>query len=445
MSGYLVGNSRFRLLIIFLIIIVSIGIILFSPIKLGLDLQGGMRLVLQARDVPGVQFTPDLLQGSLEVIRTRIDALGVSEPLIQRKGERQIIVELPGIDDPDRAIKLVGESAVLEFASGEYIQSEVAALSASDIQELYGEHAKLMAQVIYDKQGNPVGTQNLIIREIFLTGKNLSYAGPSNDQYGLPAIAIEFDAEGAKKMLSFTQSNIGKPMIIMLDGRVISAPRVNGPISDSGQITGQFSIKEMQDLIIKLKAGSLPVPLDLVENRQVGPTLGKDSIEKSIKAGLVGFILVAMYMVIYYRFPGVLSVLALGIFMLLNFGVLASLGATLTLTGIAGILLAMGMAVDANVIIFERLKEELRFGQSFSSALTSAFNRAITSIVDANVTTILGAVVLFFLGTGTIKGFALTLIVGILCSMFTAIILTHWMLDACSGLKFLQEKKYVRQ
>jgi preprotein translocase subunit SecD len=438
------GNHRFRLVVIALIALVCLASIIIFKFNLGLDLQGGMRLVLQAREVPNVKFTPDLLDGSLEVIRTRIDALGVSEPLIQRKGEKQLIVELPGIREPERAIKLVGDSAILEFAAGEYASAEIAQLATADIKALYGENAKRIAEARYDSQGHVIGSNPLIIREVFLTGKYLKYAGPSTDEYGRPAISIEFGTEGAKKMFDFTNSNIGKPMIIMLDGRVISAPRVNGAISDKGQITGGFSVKEMQDFIIKLKAGSLPVPLDLVENRQVGPTLGKDSIAKSILAGLIGFAFVAIFMVSYYKFPGVVSIVALILFMLINLAILSLLKATLTLVGIAGLLLAMGMAVDTNVIIFERLKEELRFGHDIKKAMDIAFQRAMTSIIDSHVTTIIGTSVLFFLGTGTVKGFAITLMVGILSSLFTAIVLTHWILDYCAEFKFMQAKKWIR-
>jgi len=422
---------------------ISIAIIFIAPINLGLDLQGGIRLVYEARETPTTPLTNEAVLGSLEIVRNRIDSLGVSEPLIQRKGKNQIIVELPGVKDPARAIALVGDSAVLEFAPGAFAPGEIKA-STKDIELLFGKGARFVAYDFKDKNG---GVQKLhyYVAPTMVTGKDLKYAGPSTDEYGRPSIAIEFTPEGSAKMLKLTGENVGKPMIVLLDGKIISAPTIQSAIGDKGVITGQFSVQEMTDLIIKLKAGSLPIPLELIENKVVGPTLGADSIAKSWRAGLLGFFFVALFMVLYYRIPGLISIASLSIYIIIDFAVLSAMGATLTLPGIAGFILTIGMAVDANVLIFERIKEEIRRGRSYVESIPFGFDRAFSSIVDSNVTTIIGAVVLFWLGTGTIKGFAITLITGVLVSMFSAIILTRFFMDTTKGLKIFEQRLMVKR
>jgi preprotein translocase subunit SecD len=263
-----------------------------------------------------------------------------------------------------------------------------------------------------------------------LTGADLKGAWPTVDSYGNPAVDIEFSSNGGRIFAEVTSRNVGKPIAIMLDKKIISAPNVHEPIPNGkGIISGSFSADEMHDLVIKLKAGALPLPVKMIENRVVGPTLGRDSIDKSTFAGAVGFILVIVFMISYYRLPGFLADLALCMYVLMVLAVLSLLHTTLTLPGIAGFLLSIGMAVDANVIIFERLKEELREGKTLRPGIEAAFERAFSAILDSNVTTIIAAITLFWVGTGTIKGFAVTLTVGILVSMFTAITITRAMMD----------------
>ncbi len=421
----------------------AVVIIFIAPINLGLDLQGGIRLVYEARETPTTPLTNEAVLGSLEIVRNRIDSLGVSEPLIQRKGKNQIIVELPGVKDPARAIALVGDSAVLEFAPGAFAPGAMKA-STKDIELLFGKGSRFVAYDYKDKNGG-VQTLHYYVAPTMVNGKDLKYAGPSTDEYGRPSIAIEFTPEGAAKMLKLTGENVGKPMIVMLDGRIISAPTIQSAIGDKGVITGQFSVQEMTDLIIKLKAGSLPIPLELIENKVVGPTLGADSISKSWKAGVIGFLLVSLFMISYYRIPGLISIVSLLIYTVLDFAILSAMGATLTLPGIAGFILTIGMAVDANVLIFERVKEEIRKGKTYKDSITAGFDRAFSSIVDSNVTTIIGAVVLFWLGTGTIKGFAITLITGILVSMFSAIILTRYFMESTKNAAIFDKPMMVKR
>jgi preprotein translocase subunit SecD len=262
---------------------------------------------------------------------------------------------------------------------------------------------------------------------------------PGVDDFGNPEVNLEFNAKGAALFSSLTAANVGKPIAILLDKKIISAPNVKEPIpSGRARISGNFSVDEVQDLVIKLKAGALPVPVKIVETRVVGPTLGKDSMDKSKVAGIIGSILVMVFMASFYRVPGLVANLALVLYVIFVFGILALLGTTLTLPGIAGFLLSIGMAVDANVLIFERFKEEVRLGKTLRMAIDASFNRAMTAIVDSNVTTLISALILFWLGTGTIKGFAVTLSVGVLCSLITAVTITHLFMNLLVDWKFLK-------
>jgi len=410
------------------------------PFNLGLDLQGGTRLVLEARPTDKVPLSDDAVMGAVAVIRNRIDALGVSEPLIQRKGKDQIVVELPGVSDPERAIKLIGDTANLEFIEAEWAPADESKLTPQKVKEFYGSEA-YFDKVKIIRNGVVTAERPIILKKVALTGGLLKGAYPGVDEYGNPVIDIEFNGEGAKLFAEVTARSVGKPIAIVLDKNVISAPNVREPIpSGKAQISGDFSIEEVQDLVIKLKAGALPIPVKPIETRIVGPTLGKDSIAQSKVAGVLGFVLVASFMFLYYRLPGLVADMALGIYVAIVLAVLSLLHATLTLPGIAGLLLSIGMAVDANVIIFERLKEELRLKKSIRVAIETAFKRATTAILDSNVTTIVAAGTLFFVGTGTIKGFAVTLTIGIAASMFTAIIITRMLLNIVVDAGVLSEK-----
>ncbi|HHW13518.1 MAG TPA: protein translocase subunit SecD [Firmicutes bacterium] len=377
---------QWRALVILVVLAVAGAVLYRLPLKLGLDLRGGVHIVLEAQDTPETKVNPDVMARAKVVIDRRVNGLGVAEPVVQFKGNRQIIVDLPGLRDPQKAIEVIGKTAVLEFR---------------------------------DPEGKVVAT-----------GADFKKAQLEQDQYGRPAVGFEFNAEGAKRFGEMTAANIGRQAPIVLDGQVISNPRIQSAITEGrGIITGSFSYEEAKNLVLQLNAGALPVPLKVVENRSVGPTLGREAIDQSFKAAVVGVILVLLYMLMYYRLPGLMADLALGAYVLLVLAAMAGLRATLTLPGIAGFILSVGMAVDANVLIFERIKEELQSGKQLRPAIAAGFHRAFSSIFDSNVTTLIAAGVLFFLGTGPIKGFAVTLSLGILISMFTAIVVTRFLLS----------------
>lgn len=433
--------NQLRILIILIIIGVCFYILRQLPINLGLDLQGGTRLVLEGQSTAKIKVTDDAMAGAVAVIRNRIDALGVSEPIIQRKGKDQIVVELPGVKDPDRAIKLIGDTALLEFVEAEWSPADETRLTPEKVKAYYGEEAYL-DKVELKRDGQVVSRRPIVLKKTVITGSLLKGAWPGVDEYGNPVVDIEFNSKGASKFGEVTSRSVGRPLAILLDKKIISAPNVREPIpSGKAQISGDFTIAEVQDLVIKLKAGALPIPVKAVETRIVGPTLGKDSIDKSKVAGIIGFVIIAAFMVLYYRLPGFLADIALGIYILIVMAALALLHATLTLPGIAGLLLSIGMAVDANIIIFERLKEELRSKKTIRLAIDTSFQRALTAILDANITTIIAAGTLIFIGTGTIKGFAVTLSVGIVASMFTAIVITRMLLNIVVEAKILADAK----
>jgi len=292
------------------------------------------------------------------------------------------------------------------------------------------------------RDGRVESERPIVLKKTVLTGADLKGAFPSFDQYGNPVVDIEFNDKGAQIFAEVTGRSVNKPLAIILDKRIISAPNVREPIpSGRAQISGSFKAEDVRDMVIKLKAGSLPIPVKMVETRIVGPSLGKDSIDRSTIAGILGFVFIIIFMIVYYRLPGFIAILSLGIYVPLTLAVLALFHTTLTLPGIAGFLLSIGMAVDANVIIFERLKEELRLGKTVKASFSASFDRAFSAILDSNVTTIIGALTLFFVGTGTIRGFAVTLAIGIVISMFTALTLTRMMLNLLVDAKIVTDPK----
>ncbi|KPJ62744.1 hypothetical protein AMJ44_15210 [candidate division WOR-1 bacterium DG_54_3] len=429
--------NQLRILLILAIVGFSVYVIYKLPITLGLDLQGGTRLVMEGQPTEKVKVTDDAMAGAVAVIRNRIDALGVTEPIIQRKGKDQIVIELPGVKDPERAISIIGDTALLEFVEAEWAPADETKLTPERVKEFYGDEAYL-DKVKIIRNGEVVGDRPIILKKTVLTGALLKGAWPGVDEYGNPVVDIEFDSEGAKLFSEVTARSVGKPIAILLDKTIISAPNVREPIpSGKAQISGDFTIEEVQDMVIKLKAGALPIPVKPVETRIVGPTLGKTSIDKSKVAGIIGFAIIAAFMILYYRLPGFLADFALAIYIVIVLGILSLIHATLTLPGIAGLLLSIGMAVDANIIIFERLKEELRLKKTIKLSIDTSFKRALSAILDSNVTTVIAAATLFFVGTGTIKGFAVTLTVGIAASMFTAIVITRMLMNMMVDSKVL--------
>ncbi len=350
------------------------------------------------------------VEQSIEVVRRRIDEFGTREPTIQRQGTDRILVQLPGVKDPERIKSLLGKTAKLTFR----FVDEGASLSSPPAG----------TQVLPNEEG----TQQFVVRKrVIVSGENLVDAQPTFDQ-GLAVVAFRFDSVGARKFGDATSKNVGRVFAIVLDNKVISAPVIRSAIlGGSGIITGGFTVETANDLSLLLRAGALPAPLTVLEERTVGPGLGQDSIDAGKIASAIGIVLVVVFMVLVYGLFGVLANIALVINLALLMALLSVLQATLTLPGIAGIVLTIGMAVDANVLIFERIREEVRGGRTPISAIDTGYRRAMTTIIDSNLTTLIAALLLFEFGTGPIKGFAVTLSIGIVTSMFTAIMVTRLM------------------
>lgn len=404
---------NFKSITIFLLIVALVGFISYSAIfgvdlgkyeitsakenmKLGLDLEGGVFVVLEAQtDAQGAELEKKMEQAKA-IIRQRVDGLGVAEPNIVLEGKKRIRVELPGIKNAQDAIDIIGKTAQLQFI---------------------------------DPKGNVV-----------VTGKNIKKSEVTyqlNRETGReePVVALEFDKEGTQKFADATCELIKNPdakdriIYIVLDDEVISSPVVSGTITDGkAVITGSFTVEKASELATLIRAGALPVEMKEIQTSVIGPTLGLASLDKSIYAAKIGLILIFLFMLIYYRIPGLIADLGLTIYILLVLGAMIYLDATLTLPGIAGLILSIGMAVDANVVIFERIKEEIRAGKTLRAAVDSGFKRALRTVIDANVTTFIAGIVLFKFGTGPIKGFAVTLLIGLVASMITAVFITKYLL-----------------
>lgn len=359
-----------------------------------------------------------------ETITNRVDEFGVAEPVIQIQEERErILVQLPGVDDPGRVKDLISETAFLEL-------KEVLAGPASDRASLlasFGGSAPNDAEVIKGDPGamEAPETYYLVRKSAIITGRELRTAQRSQDQYGSPAVSFSLINAAAEKFGRFTASHIGTNMAIILDDRVVSAPTIQDQIRDEGIITGAFTMQEAEDLALSLRAGALPAEITYLEERTVGPSLGRDSIVRGVRAAVAGLVLVMIFMLVYYRLAGINANVALILNLVLLLGALAYFGGTLTLPGIAGVILTIGMAVDANVLIFQRIREELKIGKTVRSAVEVGFARAFGTILDANVTTLIAALFLFNFGTGPVKGFAVTLSIGIVASMFTAVFVSR--------------------
>lgn len=382
------------------------------PFKLGLDLQGGSHLVYEA-DLSSVEKEEysSAMQGLRDVIERRVNLFGVQEPIVQTqeaRGHYRLIVELAGIIDPVEAIKMIGQTPFLEFKEPKENYQEILSNNQKVIESGEGE--------IEDPY-----------QATALTGKYLKRAELGFDQTATykSLVLLQFNDEGSKIFEDLTSRNVGKPLAIYIDGLPISAPIVQETISGGkAQITGNFTIEEARALVRNLNAGALPVPIKLISQQSVGPTLGKISLEKSLKAGILGFLAIILFMIFFYRLPGILSALALGIYAVVVLSLFKLIPVTLTLAGIGGVILSIGMAIDANILIFSRMREELRGGKSFAQSVEDGFNRAWPAIRDGNLTTLIVAVILFSFGTSFIKGFALTLSLGILISMLSAIFIT---------------------
>ena len=417
----------FKSLLILGILAVSIYFIfpLDKRINLGLDLKGGMHLLMKV-DTSALtgQAKADACDRAVEVIRNRIDQFGVRETSIQKQGEDEIVIQLPGVTDRTRAIDVIGKTAILEFK-----------LVSSDTDKLKQALAGTVPEGFELKYSEDNSEPLLLEKQTVLAGDTLTNAQVtfSSSQFNEPVVSLQFNAQGARKFGEITAANVGRRLAIVLDGKVQSAPNIREAIP-SGQavISGKFSVEQAQDLALILRVGALPAPMSIQEERTIGPLLGQDSINKGVKASIIGLALVLIFMAGYYLLAGIISDIALLMNMIIILGGMGLLpllfpgvSATLTLPGIAGIALALGMAVDANVLINERIREELEAGKTLRAAIAAGYDRAFSAIFDSNFTTIIAAAFLFAFGTGPIRGFAVTLIIGLSASMFTAIVVTR--------------------
>jgi len=389
----------------------------------GLDLQGGLRVLLEADLPESAQIESDRLQSARDIVENRVNALGVYEPLVQVAGDRRILVELPGVSDTETAIQAIQETALLEFVE---IPAEQYSLISTgmEIQTDYG----------LDTEGTgdteETSSDGAAIFHTVMTGADLAQAAVSQDMTGNYVVAIQFTDEGGELFANYTTTHVNELLGIVLDKQLISAPQISEPITEgSASISGNFTYESANTLAIQLRFGSLPIPLKVVESKIVGPTLGEDSLQKSLTAGVIGLAVVMLFMALYYRLPGILADLALLGYTAITFALYKIIPITLTLPGIAGFVLSIGVAVDANVLIFERMKEELRLGKTLYQAIDLGWSRAWPSIRDSNISTLITCLILFWFGStfgaSIVKGFSLTLALGVIVSLFTAITVTR--------------------
>ncbi len=381
--------------------IISIVVIKVKPIPLGLDLVGGSRIVLEAQTTKNIPtIDNDTMDGLKAAIENRVNALGVSETMVQRMGERRLLVEIPNVADPKYAREIIGETAELDFK-----------------------------KPILDENKAIIGWESS-----GLSGEDLKRAEVATDNVGNWIISLQFNLQGAEKFAKLTREFLNYPIAIYFNGQNISQPTVQSEITGGmAQITGQFTLDEAKKVVDFLNAGALPVPAEIVEENTVGPTLGADSLDKSKTAGIIGIIAVMLFMMFQYRAPGIIANVSLVVYSLIVFAIFKMIPVTLTLAGIAGFILSIGMAVDANILIFERTKEELKAGRTLFTAINSGFDRAFTSIFDSNMSTIIICAILYFLGSNIVKGFALTLAIGVMVSMFSAITVTKNLMHLVFG------------
>jgi preprotein translocase subunit SecD len=440
-------KQRAILGLIIVLLIAAITLLFNKPMRLGLDLQGGSQLTIQVKPT---KEHPTITQPDLDavqkVIENRINGLGVSEALIQGAGNNQILVQLPGVNDPQQAERVLGGTAQLEFREQNLgtegqLTAEMAVLRAAKAKQTLlkksGNKQSVETQKAIAENQKSIAKQYTEIGKLFdkavITGKNLKNASPEPLSAGGWNVAIEFDDFGGNAFAKMTKSlaGTGRTIGVFLDSDPISTPTVGAEFAATGisggkaVITGNFTTETANDLAVQLRGGSLPVPVEIVENRTVGATLGRDSIQSSIYAGIGGLMLVAIFMGVYYRLPGVVADVALVIYTILTLAAFNILDVTLTLPGIAGFILSIGMAVDANVLIFERTREEIRSGKTLYKSVEAGFHRAFDSILDSHVTTLISCGALFFLGSGLVKGYAVTLAVGVLLSLFTSLTCTR--------------------
>ncbi|HQV94174.1 MAG TPA: protein translocase subunit SecD [Anaerolineales bacterium] len=384
--------------------------------RLGLDLQGGLQVLLEADLAEDVKVSRDEMETARNIVENRTNALGVSENVIQLAGDRRIVGEFPGAEDTDAILDIIQQTGLLEFvATGDYAPPEGSTLQTDFVPGASTPQTPADGATIF---------------HTIMTGKVLQGVNVSVTQTGAPAIDFSLNSEGAAIFAEHTSANIGKYLAIVLDKQVVSAPVIESAITGGqGSISGNFTPESANALAVQLRYGSLPIPLKVVETRIIGPTLGEDSLQKSLVAGLVGFIIVALFMIIYYRLPGLSAVLSILAYAAVLYAIFKLIGVTLTLPGIAGIMLSTGSALDANILIFERLKEELRAGRSLRQAFDQAWRRAWPSIRDSNIAALITAVILFWFGSSfgatIVTGFSFTLAIGVMISLFSSLYVTQ--------------------
>jgi protein-export membrane protein SecD len=386
-----------------------------APNILSVNARPGGTIAVELTSEAMDRLQRDALRQSIESVRRRVDATGTVEPTIQQQGENRILVEVPGLADPKPLIDVLTQAGVLTF--------QLVDQGANPASYTMGE-ARNGRVLLESLEGPPL----VLEEEAIISGQDLQTAAQIFDESNRPAISFQLRPSGAQRFGKVTTDNVGRPFAIVLDNRIVSAPNIQSPITGgSGRITGSFTIQEAENLAIILRSGALPAKLKVVEQRLVGPELGRDSIQKGVSASIAGLALVAVFMILYYGLFGVFAVVSLACNIVLIIGIMSGFGSTLTLPGIAGILLTMGMAVDANVLIFERIKEEKKAGRSAISSIETGYREAMATIVDSNLTTIIASLILFIGGRGPVKGFGLTLTIGILTSMFTAVLVSRLM------------------
>ncbi|MGI5939566.1 MAG: protein translocase subunit SecD [Thermoleophilia bacterium] len=423
--------------------------------KLGLDLQGGLSVILEAQDSAKNPRTDEGMTQAVKIIQNRVNGLGVAEPEIQRQGDWKVSVQLPGIDNPEEALAVIGKTAVLDFYHveeqfGTAYATEAEALEAAGVASTKDLPANQSIVHWTTDAGAPSDQWYFVKTAPVMTGAVLKGADTGFDQYNKPKVDMQFNDEGAKIFANLTAkladtaqiTSMDQRLAIVLDGNVESAPRVLEEIGGgNAEITGTFTQDEADSLALVLQTGALPVDLKVISQNTIGATLGKAALNQALVAGAIGFLLIIVFMIAYYRLLGVVASIALVIYGVLFLGILNAIGVTMTLPGIAGMILTLGMAVDANVLIFARMRDEVAAGKSIGPATSGGFRKAFRAVFDCNMTTILTAIILFWAATGAIKGFALTLGVGVALSMFTAVLVSRSMLTLLSGWSVFRHPK----
>lgn len=407
-------------------------------LNLGLDLRGGSSLLLEldVSKLDGKESLNESMQRAIEIVRNRIDQYGVGEIPITRQGEKWISVQLPGIANPEQAEALIGKTAMLEFRIVKTDNEAQETLNKlGELDNVFNSDGTLTPEaaalvpaglaVMKDKQGFMIALTDTAA----VTGADLEDARVTTGEYGYPAVSFQFNGDGAKKFGNLTSANMHKDLAIILDNTVQSHPTIQARITSSGQITGRFTMEEARQLAIVLRAGALPAPVNIIEKRTIGPGLGEDSIKSGVKASIIAFIFIVVFMSVYYRFSGVIASVALVLNLLFLLALMAYFSATLTLPGIAGIILSLAMAVDANVLILERMREEKDKGQPLPLVIKEGYGKAWSAIFDSNLTTWIASLLLFQFGTGPVKGFALTLTLGLFVGVFTSVFVTRAIYD----------------